>query len=80
MCTKFHTPSSSGFGDISVYLASRSGRAGSGRFTSKMDSSSKNNIFILLDHVSTINIKDFMRCRKVPYSDVEGASLTLAIR
>ena len=29
--------------------------------------------------MSTINNKDFMRCRKVPYSDVEGASLTLAM-
>ena len=32
-----------------------------------------------MDYVSTINIKDFMRCRQVPYSDVEGASLALAI-
>ena len=36
-----------------------------------MDSSSKNNIFMLLDHLSTINIKNFMLCCRDLYGHVD---------
>ena len=60
---KFHNDRRSGYRDINVQLALQSGRAGSSRFTSKMDSTSKmKEYFLLMQILENSILKLLERC------------------